>query len=526
MRQRSVFAGAALAVAAFSGAVLAQPKPSPQSAPAPVQASAAREGIIQRGRYLVEAGDCVACHTEQGGARMAGGRAVPTPFGTLLAPNITPDSDTGIGRWSADDFYRALHEGKDREGRHLYPAFPYNYYTKVTREDADAMFAYLQSVPAVRHEVHSNQLPFPFNIRALMVVWNWLFFDEGTYRPDAEKPAQWNRGAYLVQGLGHCAACHTPKNFLGGPKDDRAFQGGHFAEWFAPDITANRRFGVGAWSDEALREFLHDGHNEHSLASGEMGEVVTFSTSQLDDVDLAAVVAYVRSLPPSPAIRTSAPDPAVMRQGEAIWQDACSACHRMDGSGVPKYFPPLKANSNVQQSDPTTLLHFVLAGTRHWPTQGAPTPLSMPAFDWKLDDAQVAAVVTYVRNSWGNAAPPVSADQVADLRQALRHGEGRSHPQGSPALPEAAQKAGGSMANPGVNTLAPAGTDSRGNGTAAAARAAPSPDTISTAAASHGGASAAQSGQNGQGHPAGVPVDTPKPGKSGRPMGGSTGGPG
>jgi mono/diheme cytochrome c family protein len=495
----------------LTGVLFAQPKTAPQTPAPSVNAppNGASKAQVDHGRYLVELGDCVACHTTQGGQRFAGGRTVETPFGKLLSANITPDPQTGIGQYTADDFYRALHEGVDREGHHLYPAFPYNYYTKIAREDSDAMYAYIRTIPAVKNELHSNQLPFPFNIRALMVVWNWMFFDKGEYRADNSKPPQWNRGAYLVEGLGHCEACHTPKNILGGPKVNNAFHGGRFGEWFAPDLTRNQRVGLGAWKDPALREFLRKGVNEHSAASGEMGEVVAFSTSQMSDADLDAVVSYLRTVPASPDAKVQAPDAKLMKAGESIWQDSCSACHRMDAGGVPRFFPPLQHDPNVQQTDPTTLIHFVLAGTRKVPTDNAPTPLAMPAYEWKLSDDQIAAVLTYVRNSWGNVAQPVQAQEVAEVRKKLNL---QLHlPATQPPV---------NLTHPGPESLGKANTDSRENGTARAGQAAPANLRIDTAASASGkgGAGAndtSKSGgssapkQQGGGHPAGVPATGP-----------------
>jgi mono/diheme cytochrome c family protein len=509
-----VFCALCVSFAFFAFGVLAQPKTSPQSpAPSAGTPQGTSKDQIERGRYLVELGDCVACHTAKGGQRFAGGRPVETPFGTLLSANITPDANTGIGHYDADKFYRALHEGIDDEGKHLYPAFPYNYYTKVTREDSDAMYAYLHSIAPVNNHVDRNKLPFPFNIRQLMVVWNAMYLDKGPYKPDPGKPEQWNRGAYLVEGLGHCEACHTSKTKLGGPKNDKAFQGGTFGEWFAPDITGNQRTGIGAWHDDALREFFHRGTNIHSAASGEMGEVVAFSTSQMNDADVAATIAYLRTIKPSPDAKVDKPDDRLMKQGEAIFQDNCAACHRMDGSGVPRYFPPIQHDANVQQSDPTSLIHFVLAGTRKVPVDTAPTPLSMPAFEWKLSDQQVAAVLTYVRNSWGNSAPVVRAEEVADLRKKLKlQATPRSNPQQPP-----------NFAHPGPETLSVANTDSRTNGTAQAGQPAAADLHIVTAAEKNkgqsGGTDTKASGGSGEspggvgageqkssGHPAGVPT--------------------
>jgi mono/diheme cytochrome c family protein len=462
---RSALAGG-VAIAAFAASVaLGQPKSSPQTPaeiePPPQGADAA---LVDRGRYLTSLGDCVACHTEKGGPRFAGGRPIETPFGTVLSANLTPDDATGIGRYTQDTFYRALHEGIDKDGRHLFPAFPYNYYTNVTREDSDAIFAYLRTLPVVSHQVDRNQLHFPFNIRALTAVWNWLYLERGPYRSNAEKSAQWNRGAYLAEGLGHCQACHTPRNSLGGPKKDEAYRGGTFGDWFAPDLTPNRRTGLGSWQRDALLDFLRQGLNGHSAAAAEMGEVVAFSTSQMTDADLAALVVYLGDRAPSPDAQVARPADAVMQQGKAIWEDECSACHRMDGSGVPRYFPPVKASANVQQANATTVLHYILAGAHRAPTERAPTPFAMPGFWWKLDDDQIAAVATYARNSWGNQAAAVSADDVAKLRAKLRFATSRTEQAEANTTP---------MSRPGPNTDAPADTLSSDNGTAAAGRAAP-----------------------------------------------------
>src|SRR5215831_2637086 len=339
---RSATAGGVVVAVLAATLALGQPKSSPQTpadnAKPPPDADKA---LVDRGRYLTSLGDCVACHTEKNGARFAGGRPIETPFGTVLSANLTPDEATGIGRYTQDTFYRALHEGIDRNGDHLFPAFPYNYYTNVTREDSDAIFAYLRTIPAVSKQVDRNHLRFPFNIRALTAMWNWLYLDRGPYRPNAEKSAQWNRGAYLADGLGHCQACHTPRNSLGGSKKDEAYRGGTFGEWFAPDLTPNRRTGLGAWQRDALLDFLRQGLNGHSAAAAEMGEVVAFSTSQMNDADLAALVAYLGDRPPSPDAQVAPPANAVMQQGKAIWEDECSACHRMDGAGAPRYFPPV-----------------------------------------------------------------------------------------------------------------------------------------------------------------------------------------
>jgi len=494
-----VFMAAALGTTAL---VFGQPKLNPPQPPQAAAGTKANPQLIERGRYLAVVGDCMACHTAEDGERFAGGRPLKTPFGTVLSANITPDRETGIGDYNADEFYRALHDGVDNKGRQLYPAFPYEYFTHVSREDSDALFAYLSSLPPMHHKVDRNQLPFPFNLRPGVALWNLLYLDKGPLAPIASKSAQWNRGRYLVEGLGHCQACHTPRTFLGGPQRDHAFQGGTFGDLFAPDITQNKRKGIGGWARKDVEQFLREAHNDYSGASVEMGEVVTFSLSQLNDADFAALVEYLTDQPASPSTTVKAPDQVVMRQGRAIWEDECSACHRMDGEGVPGMFPRLKGNPNLQQDDPTTVLHFILGGTRRTATDKAPTRFGMPAFAWKLDDAQVAAVATYARNSWGNSAPAVHADQVADLRGALDLHLGRH---------ENVHKA--DMANPGSGTWAPAGTDSRDNGTPHAGRQAPSEDAIGATGGSRGTGSAEQGSQKGRnrsggqkGHPASVPT--------------------
>jgi mono/diheme cytochrome c family protein len=443
-----------------------------------VQRPAANASPIERGRYLAAAGDCAGCHTTTGGAPYAGGRPLETPFGTVLSANLTPDA-TGLKGWSADQFYRAMHEGISANGDHLYPAFPYNYFARMPRSDTDAVFAYLQTLPPVANQPDRNQLPFPFNIRALMSVWNLLYLDKTTFAPDGTRTDQWNRGAYLVEGPGHCAACHTPKTMLGGPQRGHDFHGGAFGTWFAPDLTPNGRTGLGGWTRDETVAFLKTGRNAHASASGEMGLVVQDSTSNLSDDDLQAIAVYLGDRTTSPSQSMTPPDTAVMKTGEAIFVDECSGCHLMQGQGQTLAFPPLAHSANTQQLDPTTSLHLILAGVQASPTRAAPTAFTMPAFAWKLDDRQAAAVATYVRNSWGNAAPEVSPDQVAKLRGKLSFDASASgHTKATP------------LGKPGPNTLGVADTDSRDNGSALAGRAAPASD----AAASAGATSAPASG--------------------------------
>jgi mono/diheme cytochrome c family protein len=375
---------------------------------------------VEKGRYLATVGDCAACHTLPGsGHELAGGRPLETPFGTLVAPNITPDPQTGIGAWTDDEFVNALTRGTGRHGTRLYPGMPYTYYTKLTRDDALAIRAYLNTIPAVHNAVKSNQLPFPFNIRWGMNIWDALFFKAQTFAPDPHKSAEWNRGAYLAEGPGHCGLCHTPKNFLGADKDGQRLQGYNLQGWFAPNITNDTRRGIGSWSVDDIVSYLKTGHNKMTTTTGLMAETLNLSTSKMRDEDLKAIAVYLKDQPGQNDKPGAAPDQSVMKIGAQIYADECSGCHKSDGSGTPALFPTLKGSPAVQQTDPTTLLRVVLRGAEAAGTDKAPTASSMPQFSWILTDDQVAAVVTYIRNSWGNSAPPVSAGDVHKARQSF-----------------------------------------------------------------------------------------------------------
>jgi mono/diheme cytochrome c family protein len=387
------------------------------SAPALAQPG---EDAATRGKYLTVLGDCAACHTQKNGPAFAGGRGLDSGFGTIYSSNLTPDAETGIGNWSADQFYRAMHKGIAADDSHLYPAFPYPYFTRLTRADDDAIYAYLRTIPAVHAKPPPNKLPFPLNIRGLMAIWNALYFKEGEYKPDPARSVQWNRGAYIVTGPGHCGGCHTPKNFLMADKNDQALGGGVAENWFAADLSGDARAGLGGWSAADIEEYLENGRNARSTASGSMQEVVEHSTSRMSDDDRGAIATYLKSLPPAaPASPPPDPDPAALKAGEAIFADACASCHLARGEGQPRLFPPLAGNASVQSRDPTTILRLVLKGSRSPATKAMPTPLAMPAFDWKLGDSQVADVVTYIRNAWGNHAAQVNPSDVGKLRHAL-----------------------------------------------------------------------------------------------------------
>ncbi|HEX3708562.1 MAG TPA: c-type cytochrome [Pseudolabrys sp.] len=387
---------------------------------APAHAADTSFAKIERGRHLVNAGDCVACHTDPNGKPFAGGRPIETPFGTIYSPNLTPDRETGIGAWSDGDFYRAMHNGVRPDGKRLYPAFPYPYFTKVTHDDVMAIHAYLNTLPPVKNPSRPPGFNWPLNHRVVMRGWDFMFFTPGTFKPDPHKSAEWNRGAYLVEGLGHCGACHTPKNALGADKTRDALRGGSVQNWFAPKIANSMQDGTGSWSTDDIVEYLKTGRNKHSGATGLMAEVVADSTSKLPDVDLRAMAAYIKDVDGGAPATASKPDEKIMTAGGAIFNDSCGACHQSDGSGVPHMFPPLKHDVNVQQSDPTTVIRVILEGARTVPTDKRPTPFAMPAYGWKLKDDQIAAVATYVRNAWGNSAPAVTASEVTALRKSLR----------------------------------------------------------------------------------------------------------
>lgn len=377
-------------------------------------------GLIRRGRYLTIAGDCVSCHTRRGGRPFEGGLGLETPFGIIYSANLTSDREYGIGAWTPEQFFHALHDGVAPGGKHLYPALPYPHFTIVGRPATDAILAYLKTVPAVHYAQPANRLPFPVDIRASLIGWNALNFSPHRFRGNPAMSPDWNRGAYLVEGLAHCGACHTPKNSLGAERNDQAFRGAAIENWVAPDLTGNPRTGLGRWSAADIVEYLRTGRNEHANAAGLMAEVVAYSTSLLSDSDLSAIATYLKSLPASPRLSSPAPAPAAMRAGSAIFFDECTACHLGGGRGQAGTFPPLRGSGVAQQHDPTGVIHLILGGGRTAPTVSRPSFQSMPSFAWKLGDQEVADVATYVRNSWGNRAPPVDADKVASIRSKLK----------------------------------------------------------------------------------------------------------
>jgi mono/diheme cytochrome c family protein len=384
------------------------------------------KALIAKGEYLARAGDCIACHTNPGGGLFAGGRAMPTPFGTIYSSNITPDPETGIGSWSADDFYGAMHTGRFPDGGLIYPAMPFGSYTKVTRADSDAIFAYLRSVPPVHQPNRPHDLNFPYNNRSLILGWRTLFFDEGEYVPDTTKSAEWNRGAYLVQGLGHCAMCHSPINALGGNSQSKAFEGGliPMQNWYAPSLTSNKEAGLGDWSLDEIVQLLRNGISRRGAVYGPMAEVTFNSLQYLSDADVRAMAIFLQSLGQGspPGAETSAlpasESSLLLAFGETIYKTHCASCHAADGRGMPPEYPPLAGNPSIQMQSAANPIRMVLNGGFPPGTIGNPMPYGMPPFAQTLSDDEVAAVVTFIRGAWGNRGAAVSARDANQLRTA------------------------------------------------------------------------------------------------------------
>lgn len=370
--------------------------------------------LAQRGEYLARAGNCAACHTARGGAEYAGGRGIATPFGTVYAGNLTPDLATGLGAWSAGDFWRAMHNGRSRDGRLLYPAFPYPNLTQVTRADSDAIFAFLRTRPAIAALNRTHELRFPYDRQWALAVWRALYFRAETFLPRPEESAQWNRGTYLVRGLGHCEACHAPRNALGASSDKRELAGGLIPvrNWYAPALAAGPGGDAAARRVEQLAAWLKTGTSAEGSAQGPMAEVVFRSTQHLDLADLRAMAIFIVSLPAvesaSGTATAPAPEGGVMARGAEVYRNLCADCHGSEGQGAAGAYPPLAGNRRIMQASAANVLRVIVEGGFAPATGGNPRPYGMPPFGQSLSDADLAAVATYVRNAWGNRAPPVS----------------------------------------------------------------------------------------------------------------------
>ncbi|MES5483691.1 cytochrome c [Bradyrhizobium sp. INPA03-11B] len=395
-------------------------------ATASAQQKAADPAVIAKGEYLARAGDCIACHTAREGKTFAGGLPMKTPFGTLYTSNITPDPQTGIGTWTSDQFYQMMHNGRFPDGGLVYPAMPFASYTQVTREDSDAIYAYLRTVAPVKQLNKPHDLTFPFNNRSLILGWRTLFFREGEFKPDPTKSAEWNRGNYLVEGLGHCGMCHTPINALGGSKQSQAFEGGliPMQNWYAPSLTSNKETGLGDWTIEEIVDYLRKGVSAKGAVYGPMAEVVYNSLQYLNDDDVRAMAVYLKGLaqggPPEKASTSlpSAESSLLLSFGKSIYDRDCASCHGATGQGMPPDYPPLAGNQSIQMVSAVNPIRMVLNGGYPPGTSGNPMPHGMPPFAQKLSDDEVAAVVTYIRTAWGNRGEPVSARQANELRAA------------------------------------------------------------------------------------------------------------
>lgn len=382
------------------------------SRPSPTAGNAA---LVSRGAYLARIGNCAGCHTAPGGAAYAGGVGVVTPFGTVFAPNLTPDAATGLGAWSADDFWRAMHLGRSRDGRLLTPAFPYPNFSAITRDDSDALYAYLRTLPPAARPATPNTLRWPYRLPAAIAAWRALYFRPAVFQPDPRRSPAWNRGAYLVQGLGHCTACHAPRNWLGASTATLTLPGGLIPvqNWYAPALA----WPAGPEAAQELQALLRDGMSAHRSVLGPMAEVVFGSTQYLQPEDLAAIAAYLQALPPPAQARERGRvDNDLLQQGAEVYRKACADCHGAQGQGAPGIYPPLAGNATVTAADPINLLRAINEGGFAPVTAGDPRPYGMPPFAERLSQREIAAVATYVREAWGNHAGGVTELDVLAVR--------------------------------------------------------------------------------------------------------------
>lgn len=398
--------------------------------------------MIKQGEYLSRAGDCIACHTASGGKPFAGGLGIDSPLGMIYSTNITPDKETGIGGYSYEDFDRAVRHGVAKDGHSLYPAMPYTAYANVTPDDVKALYAYfMHGVEPVKQENKDTDIVWPMSMRWPLTVWRWVFAPDVVTAPvtidasGADKQALL-RGRYLVEGLGHCSTCHTPRGVALQEKaltdaDGSAFLSGGVVEgWLAKNLRGDATDGLGNWSKEDITTFLKSGRNAHSAAFGGMAQVVEESTQHLTDDDLNAIAVYLKSLPPvnKDAAKPLAYDESVAQalrtgkdksDGAMAFLNNCAACHRSTGKGYTETFPQLALSSTVNSADPASLIHIVLKGAQMPGTTSAPTAYAMPGFDWRMTDKEVADVVSFVRSSWGNKGAAVTASDVAKVRNEI-----------------------------------------------------------------------------------------------------------
>jgi mono/diheme cytochrome c family protein len=377
--------------------------------------------LVSRGAYLVRAGDCVVCHTKPGGPEFAGGREFDLGvMGRLYSPNITPDRETGIGAWKDDDFRAALQLGVGRGGKHLYPVFPYASFSLLSDADAVAIKAYLFSLPPVRTHQPANDMKFPFNLRILMAFWSALFNPNQRFVADSRQSDAWNRGRYLVEGLGHCGECHTPRNLMQARKSRSAYAGAVAQKWQAYNISSDSKTGLGNWSDDALISYLSSGHADgHGTASGPMAEIVQHSLQWLDPDDIKAMVTYLRTIPPQAATDVGGPgerraaDEALLAYGKSVYVGICADCHRTDGTGVNTPYQTLRGATTLSAGHAVNLVQVILEGSRLATAAGE---ANMPSFARGYSDAEIAAVANYAARQLGTHDVGISASDVKHQR--------------------------------------------------------------------------------------------------------------
>lgn len=457
----AALAGPALAQLALAQTTLAQTtlaQPAPASSGPAQQPSAGEKALIEKGAYLARAGDCVACHTGPGGKPFAGGLPIESDLGRIVTTNITPDKQTGIGNYTEAQFAAALRQGRRADGTNLYPAMPYPSYRLITDEDMHALYTFfMKGVEPVVNRPEETKLSFPFNQRWGMSLWNWAFLPTGTFQPNPQVSDEINRGAYLVEGLGHCGTCHTPRAFTmqerGFTASDPHFLAGtELNGWHTPQLRAGGEAarGVATWNVQDIADYLGKGRNRVSAVGGEMKSVVEHSMNYMNDADLHAIGAYLKSIPNAmPAVQ---PRPDGQRQtqakltaavdltpGERLYLDNCNACHFVTGHGGTTVFPRLDGASIVNAENPTGLITTILGGEATPSTERAPSVLPMPGFAFRLSDEEVATLASFVRSAWSNTAPAVTAEQVARVRANL------------PKHPEPVPRTGFSNASGGTN---------------------------------------------------------------------------
>lgn len=422
LRMRTAWVAAAVLLAVAAGLWWWQAAPMRWPAPRSPGTGLSPAALVAQGAYLARAGNCMLCHTPNGAAPYSGGRAIETPFGAVYTSNLTPDRETGIGNWTSLDFWRAMHEGRSSDGRLLYPAFPYTSFTQISQHDADALFAYLRSLPAVRQPNRSHALRWPYDSQLALAAWRALYFKPESFAPDTTQDAQWNRGAYLVRALGHCNACHTTRNLLGAADERLALSGGPIPmqNWYAPSLVLPSEAGMHAWSLDDIVRLLQTGVSGSASVSGPMAEVVLHSTQYLTRDDLRAMARYLKELPTIPAAPAAAsagaawPQPSAL--GAALYDKQCAGCHGDSGEGIAGAYPALAGNRAVQMAEIANLVQIVLHGGFAPATHGNPRPFGMPPFKLELDDRSVAAVLTHIRSAWGNQGAPVGEWDVARYR--------------------------------------------------------------------------------------------------------------